>query len=183
MCTSVDCSWASVWTQRCRASLAALSVSAALPSPSLTLSARLLKSASACSPSTHYLSSIDEICIAADLLWSVIHSVLEMICQSQKSIVACKLPSGPGRQTKLQGAIRGLCNSGDKRGTSTVNTYTLHAISSCTRGKQPGDILGEGTRGQHLMGAVLCLVKVTLQVSTSALCPVNAPFSLLAYLL
>jgi hypothetical protein len=33
------------------------------------------------------------------------------------------------------------------------------------------------------MGAVLRLVKVTLQVSTSALCPVNAPFSLLAYLL
>ena len=37
--------------------------------------------------------------------------------------------------------------------------------------------------GQHLMGAVLCLVQVMLQVTTSGLCPVNAPFSLLAYLL
>ncbi len=33
------------------------------------------------------------------------------------------------------------------------------------------------------MGAVLRLVEVMLQVSTSGLRPVNAPFSLLAYLL
>jgi len=33
------------------------------------------------------------------------------------------------------------------------------------------------------MGAVLRLLEVMLQVTTSGLCPVNAPFSLLAYLL
>jgi len=33
------------------------------------------------------------------------------------------------------------------------------------------------------MGAVLRLVQVMLQVTTSGLCPVNAPVSLLAYLL
>ena len=54
--TSVDRSWTSVWAQRCRASLAALSVSTALPSPSLTRPAKLLKSASACLPSTYAAS-------------------------------------------------------------------------------------------------------------------------------
>ncbi len=47
MTTSVERSWASVWAKRWRASLAALSVSEALPSPSLNRPARLLKSASA----------------------------------------------------------------------------------------------------------------------------------------
>lgn len=145
MHTSVDCSWASVWAQRCRASLAALSVSAALPSPSLTLSARLLKSASACSP-TH-TTCLAMMRYAADLLWSVMHSVLEMIRQCQWSTVACKVPKGPGRQTKLQGDIRRLYYLRERRGTSTAYTYTSHAPSWFMQGKQLGDILGEGTRG------------------------------------
>lgn len=46
--TSVVRSWASACAERARASLAALSRSALCPSPSLKRSARLLKSASAC---------------------------------------------------------------------------------------------------------------------------------------
>ncbi len=83
-------------------------------------------------------------CIAANLLCSVTHSMLDMICQCQQFMVACKLPRKSGGQTKLQEGIRGLCDSGDKMGTST---YSLHATSSFIRGKQLGDILGEGTRG------------------------------------
>ena len=70
------------------------------------------------------------------------HSMLDMICLCQRSMVACKLPRGPDRQTKLQEDIRGLCDSGDRMGKSTAHTYSLHATSSFIRGKQLGDSSG-----------------------------------------
>ncbi len=121
-----------------------------LSSPALPLPHPFCKAAEVCFclfANTHYMSGNDEIRIAADLLWSVMHSVLEMIRQCQWSTVACKVPKGPGRQTKLQGDIRRLYYLRERRGTSTAYTYTSHAPSWFMQGKQLGDILGEGTRG------------------------------------
>jgi len=153
-----------------------------LSSPALPLPHPFCKAAEVCFclfANTHYMSGNDEIRIAADLLWSVMHSVLEMIRQCQWSTVACKVPKGAGRQTKLQGDIRRLYDLRERRGTSTAY-IRLHGSCEASNWetfwvRAPGE--------QHLMGAVLSLVKVMLQVSTSGLCPVISPFSLLAYLL